>query len=201
LLHEQEDEISSWFHESRRTGNFFKEVCEARINGCNVQVVQEFLAKTAKNVEVEDDGPKKKEIPKVEKKETPKTEKKETPKAEKETPKTEKKESTGHTFDAVAIINKIVNRVKGNMIRIYRLSSELQREMVPIIKTKNWEKLKITLKNKDFYQKYWIVFAAFASMIYLLASFVEMIFGKSAKKVRTTGTTKRRTATKSKKEE
>jgi hypothetical protein len=194
VLHEQEDEISSWFHESRRTGNFFKEVCEARINGCNAQVVEEFLAKSAKQVEIEDEPPSKK----TEKKEAPKS----TP-PKKEAPKeAPKKEATKEqpAFDALAIINKIVNRIKGNMIRIYRLSFELGNEMTPIIKTKNWEKLKTTLKNKEFYQKYWIVFAAFASVIYLLASFVEMIFGKSEKRDRRATSTKRRT-TKSKKEE
>lgn len=197
-MHEQDDEISTWFYESRRTGNFFKNICEARINGCNSQVVQEYLAK---QVEVEEESKKaakdKEETPK--KQDTPKKEapkKQDTPKEKQDT------KATQSAMDPSEMVNKIVNRVKGNMIRIYRLSGELYRDTSQIIRTKNWDKLKKDLKGPEFWRKYWIVFVAAFSLVYLFASFLEMIFGKPVKKEkRPSGATGKRRTTKTKKDE
>lgn len=197
MLHDQEEVIANWFHEAR-SDPFAKYVCDARINGCNAQVAAAFSARQDDGVEVEDDDtkapPKKPEASKQERK----VEKKVPP------PPTQKKEEPHHSSESPSLNPKdfvmtIVNRIKANMQRIYRLSTELYKEVRPLVSGRKWEQLGKMAKDVEFYRKYWIVFAAFIFAIYFIVSLLEPLFASKAPKTRPAGS-KRKTAAKAKKE-
>lgn len=201
MLFEAEALISHWFHEARNDP-FAKYVCDARINGCNAQVAAAFSARQDKDVEVEDDSKRAPKKPETLKKEERKAEKKATPPptAQKEESHKSSHSAHAHSFDPKAFAMAIVNRFKGNMQRIYRLSGELCKEVRPLISGRKWEQLGKMAKDPEFYRKYWIVFAAFIFIIYFVFSLLEPLFASKAPKTRSASGSKRKTAAKVKKD-
>jgi hypothetical protein len=196
LIHEQEDNIASWFHDSRNV-DFNKQICDSRITGCNADIVARLKSKGS-DVEVEDDSSSK--AAGTTKKETFK---KEESKKQQVPKKEESKKETTLAFDPLAIIQKITGRMKNNALRAKSLSIELYGELNQIVRARNWAKLGAMLKDGKFYQKYYLVFIAAFFVFYMIFSLYDALFGKAQVKnarPRPTGS-RRKTGTKGKKDE
>lgn len=168
MLYKFDDDIVAWFGNGR-TESFEKAICAKRISGFDAQKP----AADEVEVESEEKGKAASKAASEQKKEAPK--KAEAPKKEQE------KATSEPAFDVIAMIEKVVNRFKNNMIRIRYLSVELYNEVMTAYRTGKWEPLKAQLKDANFYKKYYLVFVAFFAGLYFMFSLYDSIFGAPVK--------------------
>ena len=173
LVSTHAEAITTWFDEARST-DLFNYLCVNKLSGCTAEVAKS----SDDDVVVEDDSSKKKEAEPVKKQ----------PQAA--APKKESAAASGKggaatgagQFDPMSIVHTVVNRFKGNMQRIWRLTVELKGEVQPMLVGKKWPQLKSLLLDRLFWQKYWIVFVAWTFAVYFIYGLIEPFLGSAKKK-------------------
>lgn len=206
--HYQDSLINTWFHEGRDK-SFKDYVCGSAYQGCNADLVSQHL----KHVEEEDAKEKEKQAEEDRRRAQEQADKKEqaernaaTSKSNTDSSQSRPKGATSSTSQQqqkkgddkngpTDLIMAFLNRIKNNMLRIKSLSGEMYEEVSTVVKAKDWNKLKVMLKDANFYRKYWNVLLWFFILTYTFISFVASLMAKpEPKRERRAGSTRRKAA-------